>query len=112
MVVLIKILVAFLAKKLISVAFVKEIILASGAFKMYFDTKYKDLSDRLSSKGVLPKLARQLGHTEKKFLLSHVIFRGKTFYTTILEDPFFIGYLVNASSAGDEFQKTQLTRTV
>lgn len=80
------------------------------SFIKYFNLKLTDLDTLLTLRGVFPKLERQLDEQTKKYLLSHIVFRGKTFYKSIIEDPFFIGYLVGKSETSDEFHHATITR--
>lgn len=74
-------------------------------------TQYKqELFDEFESGGVFGKLERELTNDEKTYLISHIIFRGKTFYESIYAEPIFAGYLVGKTSATDEFYHNTISR--
>jgi len=80
------------------------------SFRVYFDNKYVILGELLISRGVFPKLERTLNSKETRYLLNHIILRGEEFYNTIIQDPFFVGYLVGKTAASDEFHHASVRR--
>jgi hypothetical protein len=69
-----------------------------------YNSDHRDaLITAFNSKKIFANLERTLNDNEKLSLIVHVIFRGKHFYATVLEDPLFIGYLVGKTKQQDEF---------
>jgi len=85
------------------------------SFKTFIDhfNGYKlELYTEFNDNGVFTKLERNLTNDEETYLMSHIIFRGKTFYDSIMADPIFAGYLVGKTAAADEFYHNTITRKV
>jgi hypothetical protein len=73
-------------------------------FINYYRVLFQDLERVFTEKEVWSKLARTLNTTGQQSLIMHIVIRGKTFYNSILDDPLFAGYLVNANIGLDEFK--------
>lgn len=83
-----------------------------ATFLEYFNDYKKELFDEFVNHEIFEKLERELTGDERTYLLSHIIFRGKSFYENILADPIFAGYLVGKTAAADEFYHNTITRKV
>jgi len=81
-------------------------------FLSYFNEHKNYLLTEFNDHDVFSKLERDLMDHEKTYLLSHIIFRGKSFYDSILAEPIFAGYLVGKTTATDEFYHNTIHRQI